>query len=342
MIGQKNGIKGVYRKAQAAVLCSAVLFISYLHYSSVSVVQSLHDIYRALYYLPVMLAALLFGLKGAALMYLLVLLTYLPFVVSSWTGKPIVEADRLLHLSLQGVLAILAGYMIDRDRRNREKIEKERYLSGIGRAATAVVHDLKNPLITIEGFARRLREGKGNVESSAEAILDSAERMQRIVHDVLDFARPLKIEQKKGDISSAVGRACDACDAKADKAAVTIRREFPDTPVYGSIDSFHLERAITNIISNAIEASAAGQPVTSSVLQEGRTAVIKVTDRGTGMDREALEHVFTPFHTTKASGTGLGMPISKKIVEAHLGSIRIESIVGRGTEVTIRIPLQET
>jgi signal transduction histidine kinase len=148
------------KRYSAIAIFLLILLITYLHYSTFHTLESLHDIYRAFYYLPVFLAALIFGLRGALLTYLLILVLYLPYIYISWTGSHIYEADRLLHLFLQGTLALAAGFLVDRDRRRRGQLEKERYLAGIGQIATTIVHDLKNPLITIIGFSRRILEGK--------------------------------------------------------------------------------------------------------------------------------------------------------------------------------------
>ena len=314
------------------------LMITYLHYSTIQRLQSLHDIYRALYYVPVLFAAIFFGLKGAALTYLLVLILYLPFIYSSWTGVFIFETDRLLHVFLQGIFGGFAGYFVDRDRKNREQLERERYLAGVGQVATTIVHDLKNPLITIRGFSRRILEGKGNVNSAAKEIADSALQMEKIVHDVLDFAKPVKLELKQEDMRNVINRSYDSCKAKAEYHGVDISLNLPSDPVNVISDAFHIERAVINLMNNAIEASRKGQNISVSMARGEKNVIIKVEDEGSGMDKNTLDNLFIPFYTSKSGGTGLGMPISKKIIEAHKGTVDIYSQPGKGTDVTIRLP----
>lgn len=320
------------------IIVISLLLISYLHYSTITVSHSLHDIYREFYYIPVLLGALFFGLKGAVAVYLAVLVLYLPYVFKSWTGAASYEINRFLQIFVQGVFAFLAGYLIDRDRRHRDQLEKERYLAGIGQAATSIVHDLKNPLITILGFTRRLREGKGSSETAIQTIEESAQNMQKIVSDVLDFAKPLQLDLKKEDIRIVINRACDTCRAKAEDAGVCLTVDFSDQPSEFMLDSFHLERAIVNIVNNAIEASGEGKEVVISLRSDGTDASIKIRDQGAGMDKETIESIFIPFYTKKAKGTGLGMPIVKKLIEGHGGDIHIESQPGVGTSVTVRLP----
>jgi two-component system, NtrC family, sensor histidine kinase HydH len=140
-------------KLPAIAAAVITLFITYLHYSSVGAGHELHNIYRELYYIPVFLGALAYGLKGAALSYLLLFALYLPYVIMTWPGTLLNETNRLLPLLLQGLFAFIAGYLVDREKTQRTQVEKNRHLVEIGRIATVIVHDLKNPLIAIFGFA---------------------------------------------------------------------------------------------------------------------------------------------------------------------------------------------
>jgi two-component system sensor histidine kinase HydH len=328
------------KRYSAIAIFLLIVAITYLHYSTFHAFESLHDIYRAFYYLPVFLAALIFGLKGAVLTYLLILILYLPYIYISWTGAYIYEADRLLHLFLQGALALVAGFLIDRDRRRREQLEKERYLAGIGQVATTIVHDLKNPLITILGFSRRILEGKGRVDTAVQTIMDSAAKMQKIVNDVLDFAKPLKLDLKEEDMREVIKRVYDSCKTKADGQGVNLSVDLPAGPVGIAVDGFHMERAIVNLVNNAVEASGKEQSVTITAKSEKEYLSLTIRDQGVGMDKETLQNIFTPFYTKKGSGTGLGTSISKKIIEEHRGMIYINSQPGTGTVVTIRLPFR--
>ncbi len=325
------------RKFTAVVIVVLTLCVTYLHYSTVVAVHTLHNIYRELYYIPVLLGALAYGLAGALLSYLLVFALYLPYVIATWPGSVLDETNRLLPLLLQGLFAFIAGYLVDREKKQRAQLEQDRYLADIGRIATVIVHDLKNPLTAIAGFAKRIKDGKGNTDKAAEVIIDSAERMEKIVASVLEFARPLQLEPKRLDIREVVRRAGDSCRMKAEQKDVLLSIDLPQEPVDTSIDSFHLERAMVNLVTNAIEASDRNQSVSIVLAADKKVITIKIRDRGPGMDRETLESVFIPFYTKKRGGTGLGMPIAKKIIEAHRGNIRIDSKAGQGTEVTIEL-----
>ena len=319
-----------------------ILFITYLHYSTLPEIYSFHNIYKEFYYIPIFFGALAFGLRGTLLIYLCVFVFELPFVIEGWTGAFASEVSRLFHLGLQGLFALFAGYLSDRERNAREEAEKERYLARIGQVATAVVHDLKNPIITILGFSKRIKERKGNADEAIDIVRDSAVTMQKIVQDVLDFAKPLKLSLKQEDVGEVIAKACQFCQTKAEAGEVSLITEVPGHRVHAEIDSFHMERALINLVSNAIEASGKGQNVKVGMILGKETLTIKIIDQGPGMDRETLENIFTPFYTKKNEGTGLGMPIAKKVIEAHKGKIDVDSKPGEGTEVMIELPYRDS
>lgn len=151
-----------------------------------------------LYYIPIFFGALQFGLKGSLLTWLFASLSYLPFFFGSWSSTYLDLVDRALHLLFTALFALLAGLFVERVKRQQKELERNRYLANLGNVAATIVHDLKNPLITILGFARRIREGKGNIDAAAEAITESAQNMQKIVNNVLDFSKPVQLELKEG------------------------------------------------------------------------------------------------------------------------------------------------
>ncbi|HEY9245978.1 MAG TPA: HAMP domain-containing sensor histidine kinase [Candidatus Methanoperedens sp.] len=315
-----------------------VLFITYLHYSTLPSIYSFHNVYKEFYYIPIFLGAIAFGLRGAVLIYLYVFVFELPFVIEGWTGAFASEVSRLFHLGLQGLFTIFAGYLVDRERKTREQAEKEKDLARIGQVATAIVHDLKNPIITILGFSKRIKDKKGNADEAIDVVVDSALTMQKIVRGVLDFSKPLQLTLKREDIREAIAKAYRFCEAKAGGENVNLVTSLPASPVYVEIDSFEMERALINLVSNAIEASSGGQNVKVGTIPGKNTLAITIVDQGPGMDRETIENIFTPFYTKKKEGTGLGMPIAKKVIEAHKGKIHVDSKLGVGTEVRIELP----
>ena len=318
-------------------IITLTLLITYLHFGNIWQ-YSQRVVFEELYYLPLFLGVLRFRMKGVVVTWLFVSAAYVPFFFGAWTTTFPELLDRILHLVFTGAFTSVAYFLAERERKNRKQTEKERYLAGIGQVATVIVHDLKNPLISISGFARRLREGKGDVTLAAQTIENSAQDMQRIVNSVLDFARPLQLDRKDVDILATIRRASESCRTKADSRNVTLAMQLPVTPATIVIDSFHIERALVNLIDNAVDASQPGAVVTIAVAIGRDDMAITIKDHGAGMNRETLANLFMPFYTTKNDGTGLGMPISKKVIEAHAGTLIISSKQGVGTEAAIRLP----
>ncbi len=328
----------MFKRYRTAIIVTVVLFITFLHYTTIPTLYPLHNFYSELYYVPLFLGGLMWGLKGALFIYLMVLIFDSPFIIFGWSGKFIPEVVRLYNLMLQGAFAVFVGLVSQREKRIRDRAQKLRYLAGLGQVSTTIVHDLKNPLITILGFSKRLRECKGDTDEALQEIAGAALSMQRIVDNVLDFAKPMQLDLKVEDICQVISRAYGLCKVRAVKEGVKLLMELPPVPVYMRVDAFLMERAIVNLVNNSIEASVAGQSIViSATLRKGRL-IVRIKDEGAGMDKETLDNVFVPFYTRKKSGTGLGMPIVKKVIEEHKGEIEVESWPGEGTEVKIILP----
>ncbi len=318
-------------------IVTLTILITYLHFETMRQFSAL-VVFEELYYLPLLLGALRFGLKGAIVTWLFVSAAYLPFFFGAWATSFPQLLDRVLHLVFTGVFASVAFFLAARDRKKQKQAALDRYLAGVGQVATVIAHDLKNPLVSILGFARRIREGKGDITLGVQTIEDSAQNMQRIVNSVLDFAKPLQLEFKDVDIRDSIRQAGESCRAKAEARSIPLTIHLPTIPVNTPIDSSHIERALINLIDNAVDASQPGSVVTITAAIDTDYIAITIKDQGSGMDRETLANLFMPFYTTKNEGTGLGMPISRKVIEAHGGTLGINSRQGVGTEATIRLP----
>lgn len=316
------------------------LFIAYLQLSVIPEIQALHNIYTELHYIPLLVGAAAFGMRGALLTFLLTSAFYLTYVYASWTGALLSIIEMSVHLLVSGAFTVLAGFLVDREKRQRQQLKRQRSLAGLGQAVAAVVHDLKNPVITILAFVRRVREGKGDLETAMKMINDSAQNMERAVCGILDFAKQTNVTATEQDVRGLVEHVCELCRSKAEEGGIRLIKNLPVEPVVATMDTFRMERALANLVNNAIEASRKGQNVTIRVLTDSGKAVITITDHGQGMDGETLENTFTPFYSKKSAGTGLGMPIAKKIIEEHEGEIAIMSGLGVGTEITVTLPCE--
>jgi signal transduction histidine kinase len=249
-------------------------------------------------------------------------------------------------------------------RAQREMSQKER-LSSLGRLSTVIAHEVRNPLMIIKAALHTLRLPDLSASALREATADIDEevvRLNRIVNDVLDLARPIRFEMAPTDLNSLCRESAEAAQV-APGSRVSLHLD-PSLPQL-TTDAERLRLALVNLIQNARQAvgvanetaTAGARPgaprstAADSRLDESESAVIVTTrresdaisivvsDRGTGINPEDLPRVFDPYFTTKRGGTGLGLPIAKNIVEGLGGAIAVSSEHGRGTEIQITLPI---
>jgi len=232
------------------------------------------------------------------------------------------------------------------ERFQREATQRER-LSSLGRLSTVVAHEIRNPLMIIKTSLRALRrEGTrpDHVQAAARDIDEEITRLNRIVSEVLDFARPIKFDLAAADLNVLARDAVHAAEAAA--GCTGIRLNLDPTIGTAHLDAERLRLALVNIIGNAIQAMGdAGPPTDGQSIRvrttrvDERRAAITITDKGGGIAPEDLPRIFDPFFTTRRTGTGIGLAISRNIIEGLGGRITVASERDRGTEVRIDLPL---
>jgi signal transduction histidine kinase len=245
------------------------------------------------------------------------------------------EDARLLATTFNTLTDSIARFQV-------EMSQKER-LSSLGRLSTVIAHEVRNPLMIIKAALHGLRQPGLTPAALGEAAADIDEeiaRLNRIVNEVLDFARPIRFEVAPADLNALCRESAAAAQATPG-AAVDLDLDAALPRV--TTDAERLRVALVNLIMNARHA-VEGQPsaaVAVSTRVNGTRAAIVVTDRGVGIDAADLTRVFDPYFTTKRGGTGLGLPIAKNIIEGLGGTITVTSLPGRGTEMRIEFPLPD-
>ena len=219
-------------------------------------------------------------------------------------------------------------------------------LSALGRLSTVIAHEVRNPLMIIKGSLRSLRRAAlppAEVEEAVKDIDHEVARLNRIVDDVLDFARPVRLEYGPADLV-AVSRNAAAAALSGD-GAPPLRIDAGQGLDAVVTDAERLHTVLVNVLGNAREAvagggsTADGEPIVMSLARSGAGQVgITVKDRGVGIAPGDLPHVFEPYFTTKRTGTGLGLAIAKNIVDALGGTITVTSEAGKGTSIAIQVP----
>jgi len=214
-----------------------------------------------------------------------------------------------------------------------------------------LAHEIRNPLSTIRLNMELLAEDfeKSDPESPtkqrdrrAKAKIDlvrqECDRLQKLLGDFLDFARQESLSPEPGSLNVEVEQLLDFFAPKARDAGVEIVRYLdPELPTV-RLDRETFRSAVLNLLLNSVQAMDAGGQLMVRTRPSGLGVVLELIDTGAGMDAETLAKVFQAFYTTKQGGSGLGLPTARKIVEAHGGTIDIETAPGRGTKVTIWLP----
>jgi two-component system sensor histidine kinase HydH len=242
--------------------------------------------------------------------------------------------------------AFLGHVLLFRDmteiRRLEEEIARSRRLASLGSLAAGIAHEIRNPLSSIKGFATCFRERcRDNPEDRemAEVMIREVDRLNRVITQLLEFARPLTMNRVLAPLPAVIRHALKMVEGEARKKRVTLEMDLSAEIDEVPLDADRMTQVLLNLCLNAIEAMEAGGVLRVSVApQDERTVRITIADTGIGIPREDLHRVFDPYFTTRSSGTGLGLAIVHKIVEAHGGEVRLESEPGRGTTVTILLP----
>jgi signal transduction histidine kinase len=216
---------------------------------------------------------------------------------------------------------------------------------------SGLVHEIRNPLNSMYMNTQLLEE---EIESlniddfNKKELLDiintnkkEIKRLNNILSESLKFAKPVEIKFKRKDINLLIDEVLKFVGTDFGRIGISINRRYVDNPIYAMIDENEFKQVLLNIFLNAKESMKNGGILSIKTEIIDNKALITVSDTGIGIKKDDIDKVFTPFFSTKKGGIGIGLPIAKRIIEAHSGDIKIESEEGKGTKIEIRFPLEE-
>jgi signal transduction histidine kinase len=279
---------------------------------------------------------------------------------------PVTSADEL------GKLAEAFNRMTRDLRESQERLILSEKLASLGTMAAGMAHEIKNPLVSLRTFTQLLQqkwEDKEFREKFSTIIPHEIERINRIAESLLKFGRPMKPELTKVDINSLLEEVLLLFESECKKYNVRVTKKLAELPEISG-DAGQLSQAFVNLIKNAIEAmhEKGGELIVKTdvgeVVRLGKirrregikkgeemvwgeeeelgkpipVVFVEITDTGEGISEENLKSLFDPFFTTKMTGTGMGLPITLRIIEEHRGSIKVRSRLGKGTTFIITLP----
>jgi signal transduction histidine kinase len=248
---------------------------------------------------------------------------------------------RHLHRQMQVVIREIEQVVEKLQQREREVLRAEQ-LAAVGQLAAGVAHELRNPLTSIKLLVQTNREeaaDAGVIPEDLDIIEQEVRRMERCLQTFLDFARPPRLERQQLDLADPVKRTLDLIGARAAKQGVNVRFLRPDLPVWVEADGEQLQQLVVNLTLNALDMMPQGGLLEVELCppQDGQ-AELRVRDSGPGMAPELLPRLFEPFVSTKETGLGLGLVISRRIAESHGGSLHAANRPDGGACFTLRLP----
>lgn len=236
-----------------------------------------------------------------------------------------------------------------------EQLRHADRLAMVGQLASGVAHELGTPLNVVIVRSKMIRTSPAvdaEAQNNARIVIEQAERMAKIIRQLLDFARPKELQRRRVDLREILARVLEFLASAAQEKRVALKLDPRDAPLWAEVDPAQLQQVVSNLIVNAIQATAPGREVqvgcclesvsasTKSRRAPGTYICIYVSDQGHGIGAEDVARVFEPFFTTKCAGegTGLGLSVSLGIIREHQGWIEVDSEVGKGSRFSVYLP----
>jgi len=275
------------------------------------------------------------------------------------TRTPIVDEDLdpLAPFTSFAAIAIDASSLHDRLQRQvaeldrahrrlrsqRQVIARSQQLAEMGRLTADLAHEIRNPMTLIGGFARILARKlpKGSdVRKKAQVIASEIARLEELLTDALRMTKEVKPQSEPEDINFLLMEALNLISSECRKKSIKIVKDLDDSLPQILIDRHKLKEVLINLLQNAMQSMPEGGVITVVTAGRDGNLLLSISDTGVGVQENEKEMIFNPFYTSRPGGTGLGLPLANRIVEAMSGSISVESKVGHGSTFTLRLPLR--
>jgi signal transduction histidine kinase len=226
------------------------------------------------------------------------------------------------------------------------ELELSRRMAAIGRLTSGVGHEVKNPINAIVVHLELLKNKLGDASAPAvrhlEIIDTEIHRLDRVVQMLVDFSRPVELDLREQDLRKVVGDVLTLAADELSTRNVTLVSQMPPNPLMANIDADLLKQAVLNVILNGAQSMPDGGKLEVALEEDRRTAILRISDEGSGIPDEIREKIFDLYFTTKSDGSGIGLAMTYRILQLHHGNIEVQSKTGRGTEFLMRIPLSAT
>jgi signal transduction histidine kinase len=347
-----------------------VVAVTVAHFGTPAEHEWLHDVLRRLYYIPIIVGAFLFGLRGALLTSVVVTALYLPHAF--WLigphahhhgmiyADPTGTANKVLEMVLYNMVALVTGLLVQKEQRARRDVEQKMIemqameqqlvragrLQSLGELTAGLAHEIKNPLASLKAASAIVADEIPETSPRRKMVVileKEIDRMAALLERFLSFARPGNLTLAEIKLSQAVEQAIALVKPQANVRRVMLQVEAPSRSPVIQGDPDKLTQILLNVLLNAVQFSPQGGQVEvrcgERTLPHGRFAEVSIRDQGPGIAPQDRERIFDPFYSTRENGTGLGLAIASRLMDEHHGYIEVASPPGGGTEILLRYPL---
>ena len=347
-----------------------VAILTAIHYTNYHYETNYHILLQFAYYLPVIYAAMRFGIAGGTLSGLAITLLILPFMTHFHAMNPSAIYTQWVEIGLINVIGWLTGFLTEQERRAKRKyqialsvqqelveklkhegLERERLeeeirqterLTALGHMSAGLAHEIRNPLGIMKVSIQLLAQEKVDdsvVSEYCRVLLEECERLNRLVSEFLAFARPNQPVRRRIALRKILDEGVTMIQPALRQHHIELkqaRNQVDDKEV--EVDPDQMKQVILNILLNAIDAQGEGGMILLEGVQQDDLVGFAVSDEGPGIPPDAMPYIYDPFFTTKEKGTGLGLSVVHRILDQHGGKIAAANRSERGVRVEILLP----
>lgn len=282
-------------------------------------------------------------MKGAVYICVSVSVLFLPHAIRQWQWFSLEDFHRLSEGVLYIGIALILGFLVERERKKQRTLVRVRSLAAVGKAVSEIAHDMKTPLMAIGGFAKQVfekLEPDNPDRKKLGLVIQETAHLESMVREMLDFGKPVELQFIEIDFNELVSDSVRVAQPMAKENGVELETNLARSLPSVVLDAPRVKQILSNLITNAIQASHTGDRVRVCTRLNSLGIVLEVADHGEGIAKEYHESIFHPFFSTKREGTGLGLGIVKKIVETHGGEVSFSANQEKGVTFTVRLPLR--
>jgi PAS domain S-box-containing protein len=223
----------------------------------------------------------------------------------------------------------------------QEKLVMAEKMAALGEVAAKVAHEIRNPLVSVGGFAKRLENKlEGNLKEYAAIIVREVGRLEGILKEILGFVKEVRLVKEVVNLNDLIDEVTMLMASDLEERGIVVEKDYgPPSDVF--VDPNRVKEAILNIMANSVQSFTGSGSIHVRTFVKDRYAAVEIRDTGRGIPGSVMPFIFNPFFTTKAAGTGLGLAITHRIIQEHGGSIEVESEMDKGSVFRVFIPLKE-